>query len=687
MDSKRMFAGILLITALGLGWQSFLYYQYAKHPEWKRPGEQTTVVPTAAATASTESPAGPATQMAQAAPTSAPTTQSGWQIVPPPGPKTATTIGSEHYQDAKCHIALSIVSTGAALDGVVLNEYHQEVDNPELFTFQNPYDLDVARTRSMETVAIDVDGNILDLWNQNWTLLNRTDLSAQYAVDVVAGTSPIVRVTKTYAIEPAQTDSTTPQGYEVHVDYSLTNLTSGRHQVSLKFNGPTIPKAETARQETEIVAGYNDDGTVKLVNQPLSYFHSDHSNVDFAHDPNNLPLLWMGASSNYFNAIVRPEKSGMLAGAVASVLNPDSTVDQRFVAIGFTTENIDLPPGGSAAVPLRVFFGPKLRNLIEKGYYHNFPNGYDQTLVMVNGICGFCTFPALINVLVDLLRFFHLILFDWGLAIIMLVFMVRAILHPITKRSQVNMMRMQKLSPEMERLKKKFADDPKELQRAQVELYKSVGFTPVLGCLPMFLQMPIFIALWRALQTTFELRQAPFLEFFHIHFTWIRDLSQPDALVKFANPIALPFGWHLASINVLPMAMAVVTFINQKYFMPRPAAMSPEQEQQQKMMTWMTLVFPFMFYTFPSGLNLYYLTTTALGIIESKIVRKHIKDKEAEEAAKGPVIVDAGKSSRAMRARKEPPKGPVKKGFMQRLQEKAEEMSRQAEQKRKREEK
>jgi len=133
--------------------------------------------------------------------------------------------------------------------------------------------------------------------------------------------------------------------------------------------------------------------------------------------------------------------------------------------------------------------------------------------------------------------------------------------------------------------------------------------------------------------------------------------------------------------------MAGVTFINQKYFMPRPAAMSPEQEQQQKMMTWMTLVFPFMFYTFPSGLNLYYLTTTALGIIESKIVRKHIKDKEAEEAAKGPVIVDAGKSSRAMRARKEPPKGPVKKGFMQRLQEKAEEMSRQAEQKRKREEK
>ena len=68
-------------------------------------------------------------------------------------------------------------------------------------------------------------------------------------------------------------------------------------------------------------------------------------------------------------------------------------------------------------MPMRVFFGPKLRSLIEKGYYRDFPNAYDQTLVMVNGVCGFCTFPALINVLVDLLRFFHLVLFDWGLAI------------------------------------------------------------------------------------------------------------------------------------------------------------------------------------------------------------------------------------------------------------------------------
>jgi YidC/Oxa1 family membrane protein insertase len=197
----------------------------------------------------------------------------------------------------------------------------------------------------------------------------------------------------------------------------------------------------------------------------------------------------------------------------------------------------------------------------------------------------------------------------------------------------------------------------------------------------MFLQMPIFIALWRALQTTFELRQAPFLKFFGVHWTWIHDLSQPDQLIKFASPVPLlVFGWHLSAINVLPIAMAVVTFINQKYFMPRPAALSPEQEQQQKMMMWMTLVFPFMFYTFPSGLNLYYLTTTGLGIIESKRIRDHIKQAEAIEAATGPVIVDVGKKK--IRGTRLPPLGqtdkPAAKGWLARLQEKAEELAREA---------
>ena len=201
------------------------------------------------------------------------------------------------------------------------------------------------------------------------------------------------------------------------------------------------------------------------------------------------------------------------------------------------------------------------------------------------------------------------------------------------------MMRMGKMGPEVERLKKKYGDDKEALSKAQMEMYKQMGFTPVLGCLPMFLQMPIFISLWQALQSTFEMRHAPFLW----GLTWIKDLSQPDQLIKFGGTFDLWF-LHISAINVLPMLVAVVSFLNMKYT-PRPPAATPEAEQQQKMMQWMTLIFPLMFYSFPSGLNIYYLTTTSLGIVEGKRIRAHIKEQEEAETA-GKVIVDASPGRR-----------------------------------------
>src|SRR5206468_8176072 len=130
-------------------------------------------------------------------------------------------------------------------------------------------------------------------------------------------------------------------------------------------------------------------------------------------------------------------------------------------------------------------------------------------------------------------------------------------------------------------------DDKEELNRQMMAPYKDQGIGMYLGCAPMFLQMPIWIALWRALQSTFELRQAPFL----YGWTWIHDLSKPDQFIKFGAAIPLLFGISLAAINLLPLAMMVVTWLNQKY-MPQPAAATPEQEQQQKMMKWMSMLFP-----------------------------------------------------------------------------------------------
>ena len=689
METKRMIVGILLITALGLGWQMFLMHEY-KVNHWAMP-DQTPP----AASAPTTAPGNVNPEVVAAGPVAnvPATTQSAgpWHVAAAQNPTTQPiVIGSLTYEDPHYHIGLTIASAGAGIDSVLLNQYRQEVDSAELFTYQTPYPISIAATRPLGTTAVIIDGTEVLTSATDWSLVTKTDHSATFAADLQNADSGDIHIEKQFVIDPLSEDGKTSQGYEVAMNYTILNQSSQPHRVALRFNGPTEPRAETARQETEVVAAYdNTDSHVELAHQPLSYFNSTTPSRDFVPNDNKYKLLWLGATSNYFNAIVRPASEGQFASAQAAAMNPDSPAADRLVTIHLTTTDTNIAAGAISKIPLRVFFGPKRRDLLGSEYYTAFPLQYGETLVLIatgwlSGICGLCTFPWLISFLVLVLRGLHFVLRDWGLAIIALVCCVRVLLHPITKKSQTSMMKMQKLAPEMERLKKKFGDDKEGLQKAQVELYKGVGFTPILGCLPMFLQMPIFIALWRALQTTFELRQSPFLYFFGIHFTWIHDLSQPDALVKFHTAIAMPLGMTLAGINVLPIAMAVVTYINQKYFTPKPLTMSPEQEQQQKMMTFMMPFMLLMFYSFPSGLNLYYLTSTSLGIVESKIVRKHIKDAEEREKALGPVIIDAGRPSRSARRRQDQEKEePKKKGFFQRLQEKAEEMARQAEQQKK----
>ncbi|NJL31759.1 MAG: membrane protein insertase YidC [Phycisphaerales bacterium] len=229
---------------------------------------------------------------------------------------------------------------------------------------------------------------------------------------------------------------------------------------------------------------------------------------------------------------------------------------------------------------------------------------------------------------------------DWSLAIIVLVIVVRGLLHPITRRSQINMAKMQKqmasLAPEIEKLKVKYKGDATKLQSEQMRLYREKGVNPLgmLGCLPMFLQMPIWIALYAMLYYAIELRheQAFYGIFQGISggkWGFLADLSRADHFISF------PASWHFTvpllgipmdGLHILPLLMAVVFFLQFKFTTP-PAA-NEQAAQQQKIMKWMTLLFPVFLYAAPSGLNLYILASTGAGILDSYIVKKHIKKEE-----------------------------------------------------------
>jgi len=672
MKDKRLLSFLLVASAIFLSWLWVNNYLQRTHPEWYRDNPQQT----ASQNQSTQPSTQPSTQVAATQP-------AGIHAVGGASTKPVEIGSSTFDKDAKLSeyaIGLSIDPQGASISSATLNRLRAAVGKDEPYVYQKPYkDLDPASSHSLITQGINLNNQRIDLHNINWNVEKSDDKSIKCFVDIVQPDGKnIARITKTYTIRPAKDPSGKDDpsfGYELSMLYHYENQSAQPLVIKTFFNGPTVPTPENNRDVPEVVAGYNDQKQVALKHHPASSLDPEKDPWDILAQE-KLPLLWTGWTSAYFDSIVKPrDEQQVIANAKAKALAKRSENGDDYTAISFETTDLTIPAGQSADLPFDVYLGPRQRSILTSTYYSDFPRAYDLTLVLTGGFCGFCTFAPLISVMVTLLGFFFRITHDWGLAIICLVILVRLILHPVTKRSQVSMSRLSKLAPEMQRLKDKYGDDKEALNKEMMSFTREHGMTQgIWGCLPMLLQMPIWIALWSSLQSTFELRHASFLW----GFTWIKDLAQPDRLFHFPNNFHLYF-FHIDAINILPICMAVVFFIQQK-MTPRPPTMTQEQETQYKMMQWMSLLFPIFLYSGPSGLNLYILTSTSIGIIESKRIRDHIKEREEAEKA-GKIIVDA-KPTRASKKLDRAEAAPKKKGgfsgWLADLQKKADDLQREA---------
>jgi len=204
------------------------------------------------------------------------------------------------------------------------------------------------------------------------------------------------------------------------------------------------------------------------------------------------------------------------------------------------------------------------------------------------------------------LHFFHRFTGSYGLDIILLTVLIKLLMAPLTHKSFVSMKQMQKLQPQMERLKEKFSNDKEKLNKEIMDLYRRNGVNPLGGCLPMVLQFPVFIGLYNALSTPIELRHASFL--------WIKDLSKPDWQ-------SLPFTlgtWHLG-VPILTILMGGSMFLQQWM---TPSAGDPNQ---RKMMMMMPLMFTFMFVSFPAGLTVYWLVNNLLSIGQQYWINRRMR--------------------------------------------------------------
>ncbi len=367
-------------------------------------------------------------------------------------------------------------------------------------------------------------------------------------------------------------------------------------------------------------------------------------------------LAWFGTVNRYFSLTVHPllDETGQGSKSFEDTINEirlqvSELEDQpKIVFTGLHSPVRSVAPGEETAFDLGVYAGPLNRDVLGKQQPFAALAMDGLILYQMSAFCAICTFQWLANFLILFLTVVHGITFDWGISIIILVCVVRILLHPLTKKAQINMQRFGKvmgdLKPEIDKLQKKYKDQPKKLQTEQMRLMRERGANPLqlLGCLPMFLQMPIWVALYAMLYFAFELRHEPaFWGSFQLFWEWpfLADLSSADHFFwQFATPLHLFGNINVTGLNLLPILMGVVFYIQQKYMSPPPSpSTTKEQLQQQKIMKIMMVVlFPVMLYNAPSGLTLYIFTSTLIGIIESRYVRKHIKEMDLTPKKKKP---------------------------------------------------
>lgn len=288
----------------------------------------------------------------------------------------------------------------------------------------------------------------------------------------------------------------------------------------------------------------------------------------------NSKVEWAGINYGYFLFAVLPNKLPYQI---------EASIDEKLNFSEFTAslEKKVLQPGESHTAEFKIFYGPKERALLVS---HKV--GLEKTVTF--GWTGFLAEPLLLA-----LNFIFEYIANYGLAIIILTILVKLLLFPLSNASYKSMSKMKKLQPKMKELQEKYKKDKETLNKETMQLYQKEGVNPLGGCLPMFIQMPVYIALYYMIQNAVELYNAPFLPF------WLTDLSEKD-----------PF-------YIIPVALGLLMFFQTK--------LNPQQmdnKQAKLMMYGMPIVFTYISLQLPSGMTLYWLVNTLLGILQQVYVNK-----------------------------------------------------------------
>jgi YidC/Oxa1 family membrane protein insertase len=307
---------------------------------------------------------------------------------------------------------------------------------------------------------------------------------------------------------------------------------------------------------------------------------------------------WLGITDKYWAAAVVPR------GA--------KTFDAKFSHVGgatplyqtdFQSAPITVEPGSTATAEGLLFAGAKQVSVIQN--YQTSLNIDRFDLLIDWGMFYFFTKP-----LFYLMDYFFRLFGNFGVAILLVTVVVKAVFFPLANKSYKSMSAMKKVQPEMAALRERFADDKVKQQQELMALYKKEKINPLAGCWPVLIQIPVFFSLYKVIFVTIEMRHAPF-------FGWIRDLSAPDPTTLFNLFGLIP--WtppHMLMIGIWPLIMGVTMWVQMRL---NPA---PADPAQQVIFNWMPVIFTFMLGTFPAGLVIYWAWNNTLSIAQQWVIMR-----------------------------------------------------------------
>lgn len=363
--------------------------------------------------------------------------------------------------------------------------------------------------------------------------------------------------------------------YEIEVEFLIDNQSSQ----------PWSARAYRQFQHTELVSKGGSAFGVHTYTGGVIYSPEDkYQKISFK-DMRKADLKkefsngWAAIIQHYFLAAWIPD-AAINASYYSRALN-----DGRFV-LGFVDGSTRVEPGAQTRLSARLYAGPKLQKKLEA-----VAPGLELTVDY--GVLTFIAQP-----LFWLLDKIHSLVNNWGWAIIILTILIKLAFFKLSETSYKSMANMRKLAPRLKALKERFGDDKQRLNQAMMEMYKTEKINPLGGCLPVLVQIPVFISLYWVLLETVELRQAPFM-------LWLKDLSSADPYF------------------VLPLIMGVTMLIQQKL---NPAPMDPIQA---KVMMILPVVFTVFFAFFPSGLVLYWVVNNTLSITQQWVITRRVEAGEA----------------------------------------------------------